>query len=120
MAKFREYTEEHRARIDAWLATRPTVIQELAAQFTGDRLYRLKSTGHRVTIYSYLEDGTMTVLVTGKYNRVMFERRVFGIKPEELVECDLPSENEVLGTILTVQGDIDDYLAVKKREVADG
>jgi hypothetical protein len=84
----------------AWLATRPVVVQQLAAQVAPNRLYKLKSSGHRVTVYSYCEDGTVTVAVTGDYNAVVFDRRVFGIKPEELEECDLPEPGERLGTML--------------------
>jgi hypothetical protein len=36
--------------------------------------------------------------VTGEYNLVAFERRVFGIKPEDLEECDLPGLHEPLGS----------------------
>jgi len=47
----------------------------------------------------YGDDGTIIVTVSGKYNFVMFERNVFGIKPEDLEECDLPSEGEKVGTV---------------------
>lgn len=42
----------------------------------------------------------MIVRVLGKWNKVMFERNVFGIKPEELTECDLPPKDEVVGSTL--------------------
>lgn len=74
---------------EAWLATRPPVIQEMARRVPPDRLYRIDS-GHRCTIYSYNESGTVTVEVTGEFNRVIFGRRVFGIDPATLVECDGP------------------------------
>ena len=57
----------------------------------------MKSTGHRVTMYSYSENGTVTVNVTGDYNVVVFERQVFGISPDDLEECDLPAPGEFLG-----------------------
>jgi len=97
MAKIRELTKEWRK----WVNTRPSVIQELAKRIPPDRLYLLKTSNHRVEIYGYVEDGTLIVSVLGKWNKVMFERNVFGIKPEDLEECDLPSASEELGAILT-------------------
>ena len=41
---------------------------------------------------------TLTVIVSGRFNYVAFERRVFGIKPEDLEECDLPRADEPLGS----------------------
>ena len=56
---------------------------------------------HRCTIYSYHENGTVTVTVNGQYNAVAFARNVFGIDPESLTECDLPGDQEVLGEVHT-------------------
>jgi hypothetical protein len=58
-------------------------------------------TGHRAVIYSYSEDGTVTVMVLGDYNLIEFERRVFGVDPDTLMECDLPEPNEPLGVRIT-------------------
>ena len=71
-----------------WVNSRPEVIQKMCKSHPPDRLYKLTTTDHRCNIYSYDENGTMTVQVTGQYNVVAFARSVFGIKPEELVECD--------------------------------
>ena len=40
---------------------------------------------------------SLTVSVLGKYNRIDFERDVFGIDPKELTPCDLPKADEPLG-----------------------
>lgn len=96
MAKF---AEMDMARFDAWFAERPDCIKALVEKLPPDRLYRMKSTGHRVTIYSYSEDGTVTVEVTGQYNFLAFERRVFGIAAADLMECDLPSADERVGVM---------------------
>ena len=70
-----------------WLATRPKIIQKLAKQLPPDKLYKLKSTGHIVTLYSYDENGTVKVNVTRDLNpRVLFERQVFGLKPKDLIK----------------------------------
>ena len=82
-----------------WVAERPACVQELIAKLPPDRLYRLHGSGHRVTIYSYCEDGTVSVTVSGEFNFVVFERNVFGVKPEDLTECDLPSPEELTGAM---------------------
>jgi hypothetical protein len=92
---------------NAWVETRPPVVQALCERLPPDRLYRLKSSGHRVTLRSYCEDGTVTVNVTGQYNALAFDRYVFGIAPADLEECDLPPSDEPIGTVLTEQEDVD-------------
>ena len=98
MAKCKELIDQ--AGWDAWVASRPPVIQELCALLPPDNLYKMKSTGRRVTIVSYAENRTITVAVTGDYNLVALERQVFGINPDDLEECDLPGDDEQLGVML--------------------
>jgi hypothetical protein len=85
-----------------WCDTRPPAVRAVAMRFRPWKLYKLHNSGHRVTIYSFgeEEDGTisLTVNVTGKYNALMFERRVFGVKPDGLSECALPDANELVGS----------------------
>ena len=100
MAVLHEFTPEQQAEWDAWVAGRPPVVQERCRAFPPNRLYLLKSSNHRVTIYSYSEDGTMTVTVSGDYNLITFNRNVFGIKPEDLEECDLPDLDEPIGSFV--------------------
>jgi hypothetical protein len=99
----------------AWVAARPERVRELCKKYPPNRLYLLKSSGHRVFIYSYSEDGTVSVCVTGKFNFVTFERRVFGISPQDLEECDLPSTDEPLGVVLTEREDVELYLKGRKQ-----
>lgn len=86
---------------DEWVATRPEKIRALIKKYPPNRLYRLKTSNHRVTIAAYeeREDGRVgfRVDVTGEYNLVAMERSVFGIDPEDLEECDLPGPGEDLG-----------------------
>lgn len=95
MAKIREITDQ--AGWDSWVASRPAVIQELCALLPPDRLYWLKGLGRRVTLFSYNEDGTVTVDVPGQFNGSTSDHRVFGIKPDDLEECELPviGSNEI-------------------------
>ncbi len=106
MADIGTPTEEQIAEWNAWVAERPDAVRKVAERFKPWRLYRLarsETAGHRVTLVSFSEgDGgavTVTVNVTGEFNRVAFERQVFGVNPDDLVECELPAENEQLGSL---------------------
>ena len=102
MAQFREPAEPEIKAWHDWVAERPDAVRLVAERFNPWTLYRLTTTGHRVSLYSFgeTEDGgvTMTVDVLGRFNVVAFERRVFGIDPDDLVECDLPADDEMLGS----------------------
>jgi hypothetical protein len=85
--------------LEKWIATRPPAIQEMVRSHPPERLYRMKSTGSRVEIHSYAEDGTVTVWVGGQWNLVLFGRHVFGVPLDDLEECDLPPPSEMVGAI---------------------
>lgn len=106
MAKVREMDQ---AAFEEWVADRPPVVQEMCKKLPPDRLYRMTSTGRRVTLYSYSGDGTVTVEVSPKYNALVFGRRVFGVAADDLAECDLPGPDEPVGALLTEDDDIDDF-----------
>jgi hypothetical protein len=110
MAKIIEWTDEQEKEWNKWVSSRPQVIKDLCNRFPPYNLYRLKNSGHRVTLYSYSEDGTMTVNVSGEYNVVMFDRQVFGINPEDLEECDLPTPDEPTGTLLIEKEDVENFI----------
>lgn len=99
-------SEMNMKEVEKWLATRPPIIRESFEKRPANRLYRMKSSGHRCTIYSYSEDGTVTVAVTGQFNRVKFGRQVFGISLDDLEECELPGPDEELGEELQTQEEI--------------
>lgn len=84
---------------EKWVSTRPKVIQDMCKKLPPGRLYKMKGTGQKVTIVSYSEDRTVTVSVDGRYNLVTFDRNVFGVDPDSLEECHLPSSDEPIGTI---------------------
>jgi len=84
-----------------WVKELPPVARAVAERFNPWTLYRLKDTGLRATFYSVADDGTLTVIVSGDFNAVMFERRVFGIPADDLEECDLPIPGEPLGAVLS-------------------
>lgn len=93
-----------------WVATRPEIVQATCRKLPPDRLYSLQPNGHRVTLYSYSEDGTVTVNVNGECNAIMFDRRVFGINPDDLTECDIPGDDEIVGTVLTEESEIKEHI----------
>ena len=94
-----EPAEEQARKWDEWVKERPECVRVVAERFKPWKLYRLKESGHRVYLKSFSEDGTMTVVVCGRFNFVMFERNVFGINPDDLTECDLPEPGEVTGSM---------------------
>lgn len=103
MARVTQPTSKQEIEWKAWVESRPEPVRSIAMRFDPWSLYLMKSTGHRVGIYSFSEDGTITVAVTGEFNAVAFDRRVFGISPEDLEECDLPGPDEIVGTAMTEQ-----------------
>ncbi|KKL82972.1 hypothetical protein LCGC14_1979450 [marine sediment metagenome] len=100
MALIIEWTPEQWAQWEAWVASRPEDVAKLARDYPPNRLYRLDG-NQRVVIIAYSESATLRVAVTGQYNYVVMEREVFGIKPEQLQECELPGPDETLGCFAT-------------------
>jgi hypothetical protein len=98
MAEIWRMNEERAREYKEWFDARPPAIQELIKRFPPNKLYRLTATGHRVAIIAYSEGETLRVSVLHQFNPegLAFEREVFGIKPEDMVECDLPPGVEVL------------------------
>jgi hypothetical protein len=103
MARIFEPTPEQLVGYQEWIAGCPAEVRELIRQFDPWTLYRMKSTGHRVTILSFdeLEDGSLKlrVNVSSQYNRVIHERNVFGVDSADLEPCDLPGPDEPVGII---------------------
>lgn len=113
MANWYEPTQEQLDIWTEWKQGRPDCIQALAKNFTPWILYRYKPTNQRVTIASYHEDDTLTVNVLGEFNLVTTERRVFGIKPDDLEECDLPAKDEPLG-VMVAPGDQEKFIELAR------
>lgn len=95
MANIFEPTEQQSAEWSQWVSERPEPVRKIAKQVFPWKLYRLKSSNHCVTLVSIDEsvEGpcTLKVFVSNEFNKVMFERTVFGISIEDLEECDIPS-----------------------------
>ena len=109
-----------KAEFDEWYAKRPPEVQKLINKIPPNRLYFLSTSGHRVVPLAYSENGTLTVVVTGEYNSIMFERKVFGINPDDLTECDLPTENECVGAVIDSNDKktLDRYMEYLKNKIA--
>ena len=101
MARITEPTAKEEAEWKEWVASRPAAVRAIAERFDPWTLYRMKSSGFRVTVRSFSEDGTLTVDVSGDYNHVLYEHSAFGIDPNDLEPCELPSPGEPLGSVLT-------------------
>ena len=102
MSRYTQPTAEQLGAWQEWLALRPLHVRTIAERFDPWTLYRLSSSGHRVTVQSFDEDEsggvTLKVFVSGEFNLVAFERVVFGIDPDDLEECDLPDAGEQVGS----------------------
>lgn len=107
--RFEQPTAEQERGWAKWVRSRPALVRATAERFDPWSLYRLKSTGDRVVVMSFSEDGTLTVAVTGRFNRVWMERKVFGVDPDDLEPCDLPGPDEVLGSVLS-QDEVEDNI----------
>ena len=77
---------------DAWVATRPAVIQDLCRRFPPSRVFWLDPPGQVVRVWSYQEDGTLTVVVDPVENphlpMMLIGRSVFGVPLVDLHEMD--------------------------------
>lgn len=81
-----------------WFKTRPKVIQDLCRQFPPESEVRIIGTGQIAYIYSYFEDGTLSVIVDAKRSFEEVGRvsafgteksyRVFGLKPKALEKIE--------------------------------
>lgn len=101
MVRYVEPTAEQVSLWDNWVASRPAIVREIAERFDPWSLYLLRTTGQRVTIAAISEDGTVRVNVLAEFNATLFERSVFGIDPDDLEPCNLPSPDEAVGAFLT-------------------
>jgi hypothetical protein len=107
MANWTEPTDQEKIEWDEWVSNRPECIRSMIEKFgfTPWKLYKLSPSLHKVVLISFEEhdDGlpTLKVAVLAKFNMVMFERGVFGIKPEDLEECNLPGPDDPIGCTIT-------------------
>lgn len=99
MARYMLPTPEQVSGWNGWKSTRPQAVRELCDRFDPWTLYRM-ATGHRVIVCAFNEDGTVSVVVSGRFNRIAFERIVDGVDPDSLVECELPDPGEATGSLL--------------------
>lgn len=110
-------TPEQLAGWHEWVASRPPAVRAVAERFDPWSLYRLKPKGHRVTLVSFGEapDGTvtLTVNVSAEFNLVMFERQVFGVKPDDVEPCEVPTADEVTGALFTPEQATDHIDAIR-------
>lgn len=103
MANYYEPTEQNIIDYQTWVAERPDGIRQIAERFFPWKLYRDKG-HHRVLVIGFAEDPSVPggvsvkMSVLAQFNEVLtFERNVFGVDPDDLVECELPDPSIVLG-----------------------
>ena len=75
-----------------WMDGKPKIIKDMADKLKPWLRYRIKSTRQHCDIYSYSEDGTVTVTVNGHDSKILNEMNkaiqvnVFGINPIDIEE----------------------------------
>jgi len=76
--------------LEIWLEGRPQIIKDLVVKLPPSCRYKLSSTGQHCDVYSYSENGTVTITVNGHDSEVldainkMIPMNVFGINPNDL------------------------------------
>jgi hypothetical protein len=88
--------DKRKKALAAWLKTRPAIIRKVASKLPPWNLYKMKDTGQHCRLYSYSEDGTVTVTIVGHENAFqneiaqMFAHNVFGVSPTDLEVIPTP------------------------------
>lgn len=101
MANFWEPTPEQLKKREAWVESLPVeAAKEAARKILPWKLYRIKGEGPRMALIGVWNDGTCQMAIRGEWNLVAFERNVFGVNPDDLVECELPAPDELLGVTM--------------------
>lgn len=97
MAIWNVFTEKQEEAWQQWVNEIPEPIKELCKLYPPNKLFELKTTGQKVYVVQYDEslennEHTLTVGIDVVFNKgkMFFDRNVFGIKANDLVECDLP------------------------------
>lgn len=83
-------------KLKLWLLFKPKSIKKLAVSHPPWFRYRLKSTGQHCWLYSYFEDGTVTVTVNGHDSKNL--DFVYFIKPQVVFKVPV-AELEVIGEV---------------------
>jgi hypothetical protein len=98
MARLYEPSQEELLDYKNWVSSRPAHVKAIAERFDPWSLYKLKSTGQYVTVYSFNkhEDGSITLKVNmpPEFNPFSLGYLVFGISPEDLEPCEIPEVYE--------------------------
>lgn len=101
---------------EEWLKTRPLIIQEMAKKYPPNKFYKIRGKGHICTLYSYSEDKTVSVDITGDFNKLTIERRVFDVNIDDLVETEF-DETQPTGVLFTKEDDIEDHIKIMRNNL---
>ena len=105
----RRLTSDQEAELKAWRDNLPPKVQAVFDKYPPNTLYRLDTskTHHQVVFITAYDEPdnsidpvTVKVFVSSIYNTVVFERQVFGIRPEKLSPATTKDISEAGGGIL--------------------
>ena len=113
MALRYEPTPEQEASYQRWAEALSEPARSNAIRFVPWQLYQMEGDGHRVIVCGFDDDGTVSVIVSGLYNAVLHERKVFGIDPTTLTPCDPPPAHEPVGSLMSQDEVVDNIDALR-------
>jgi hypothetical protein len=99
LARYIEPTAAELILWERWVSGTTPAVRAVAQRFDPWSLYRRRSTGHRVFIDSFGEypddrPVSVCVAVTVEFNDVDFDWITYGVPPDDLELCDLPTVEE--------------------------
>jgi hypothetical protein len=98
MARWMTPTKKEVSDMKAKFKDRPRHVRAVFNRLDFFELYLLKTTGYRVKLCAIEDDGSVTVGVGHLYNDIPYSSVMFGIDPDDLEPCDLPTEDDVAVT----------------------
>jgi hypothetical protein len=86
--------KDQEIEFEEWLKDRPEIIKTMASKLKPWFRYRLKATGQHCTLYSYSENGTVTIEVDGHDSKSL--NAIYKITPIRVFDVN-PNDLDILG-----------------------
>lgn len=107
-----KYLDVDSQELEKWLKTKPSIIRELVATRPPGIFYQYQGLKFICTIASYFENKKAKVAIAGDHNLIYMDRCMI-VDAYQLIECDAPSEDKTLGTVLK-ETEIDEYIKLSR------
>ena len=91
---------------EAWVNTRPPVVQRMCRSHPPNRLYKDTVTGNVVVVKGYNEAGTLTLLyITPMAMLTGIVGKVIGVDPDQVEETDAPQWLDDVEDLISLLGE---------------